>query len=296
MKPKKRKKKSVAMKWVRWGKGLMGRRLRRMVGRANRLQLVSAGEYRLYISRDDLGSVAESLRRHGEYEKRITDFFSRVVKPGDCVLDIGANIGYYSVLFSRLVGSDGKVFSFEPDAQNYDTLCRNIALNSCANVEALNLALSDKTGEQVFYTDKTHYGVHSLARENLIHEGGAATVPTLTMDEFAVRYLNGRKVSLIKIDTQGAEGLVFSHAERCLDPEGLHILMEYWPYGLRSFGTDPELFLKQMHGRGFEFMTMNKQGEINEIAFGELLDSLAQRQFARYSSTNLILKKSAAMP
>lgn len=173
---------------------------------------------------------------------------------------------------------------------------QNIVLNSCANLEALNLAPSDKTGEQVFYTDKTHYGVHSLARENLIHEGRAANVPTLTMDEFAVRYLNGREVSLIKIDTQGAEGLVFSHAERCLDSEALHILMEYWPYGLRSFGTDPELFLKQMHGYGFEFMTINKQGETNEIAFGELLDSLAQRQFARYSSANLILKKSTAVP
>lgn len=108
------------MKWVRWGIGLMGRSLRRMIGRANSLQLVSAGEYQLYVSRDDLGSVAESLRRHGEYEKRITDFFSRLVKPGDCVLDIG----YYSVLFSRLVGGGGKVFSFEPDAQNYRTLCK----------------------------------------------------------------------------------------------------------------------------------------------------------------------------
>ena len=279
------------MKWVRWGKGLMGRRLRQLVGQVDSMERISVNGYELYISRDDLGSVAESLRRHGAYEKRIVDFFTHVVKPGACVLDIGANIGYYTVLFSRLVGDTGKVFAFEPDARNYRVLNENIQLNGCTNVVALNIALSDHSGHQTFFTDKTHFGVHSLARENLIHVGGDATVPTLTLNDFTAQHLVGRVVDLIKIDTQGAEGIVFSQSEACFTAPEMYVLMEYWPFGLRSFGTDPEAFLKKMHAKGLDFMTMNKQGEVQAVEFKDLLDMLAQKAFARYSSINLVMHK-----
>lgn len=286
---KKRKHLAIARKWIRFGRGIAGREFRRLIGKADSLELVSVNGYQLYISRDDLGSVAESLRLKGSYETGITACFEDIVKPGMVVLDIGANLGYYTVLFSKLVGPSGEVFAFEPDATNYRVLSENIKLNNCDNVTALNLALSDRSGEQEFFTDKTHFGVHSLARENLIHVAAGHTVPTLTLDDFAARHLQGRKADVIKSDTQGAEGTVFSHSDAILGSDNLYILMEYWPYGLRSFGTDPEAFLRQMHGKGLEFMAMGKQGELQPVAFEKLLRTLAQKSFGRYSSMNLIM-------
>jgi precorrin-6B methylase 2 len=82
----------------------------------------------------------------GTSEPEIQDVFAEHVRHGGVVWDIGANIGFYSLIASRLVGEDGKVFAFEPLPANLDAIARNIALNGVENIEVVGLALSDRVG------------------------------------------------------------------------------------------------------------------------------------------------------
>ena len=91
------------------------------------------------------------------FYKKISDrqkiaLFKNIIKPGMRVLDLGANIGFYTVLFSKLVGENGKVFAFEPDAKNYKYLEENT--KTLYNVTIEKKAVSDKTGKINFYISK----------------------------------------------------------------------------------------------------------------------------------------------
>ena len=82
---------------------------------------------------------------NGTYEKRYADFFCSKVQEGDVVVDVGAHIGYFSLLASERVGDEGYVYSFEPVPRNYERLMRNLKVNQVENVKAYNLGLSDKS-------------------------------------------------------------------------------------------------------------------------------------------------------
>lgn len=97
------------------------------------------------------------------FEKFETQVMEKIIKKGDIVIDCGANIGYYSLLFSKLVGESGKVFAFEPEPTNFFLLQKNLKENNITNVKALNLAVSDKEGESVLFLDKDSSGSHSMS-------------------------------------------------------------------------------------------------------------------------------------
>ena len=91
----------------------------------------------------------DSLRLsfNGVYEPCETEFVMNEIKKGDVVLDIGANIGYYTLIFARLVGEEGKVFAFEPDPENFALLKKNVEINGYHNVVLVQKAISNKTGK-----------------------------------------------------------------------------------------------------------------------------------------------------
>src|SRR5262249_36832247 len=86
------------------------------------------------------------LSIHGIYEPAETRFVEANVPRGGCVLDIGANIGYYTLLFARAVGPAGRVFAFEPEPENFDLLRQNVRSNGYENVRMENLAVADENG------------------------------------------------------------------------------------------------------------------------------------------------------
>src|SRR4051812_31054692 len=80
--------------------------------------------------------IGESLRKYGEFSAGECELFRQIVRPGDVVVEVGANIGCHPVDLSRLVGPQGLIVAFEPQRLVFQTLCANLALNSCANVSA----------------------------------------------------------------------------------------------------------------------------------------------------------------
>lgn len=131
------------------------------------------------------------------------------IRPGGKFYDIGANVGYYSILASRLVGPTGKVAAFEPLVRNLSYLQRHVELNHADNVRVLPFALSSENTILSFSTGPNSAMGH-LDRDG----GGDVLVPTVTLDEIATRL--GWLPDVIKMDVEGAEMDVFSGATRVL--------------------------------------------------------------------------------
>jgi FkbM family methyltransferase len=176
-----------------------------------------------------------------EYEKQ--KLISREVRPRSVFWDVGANVGFYSLLASKLVGS-GKVFAFEPAPRNLAYLREHLALNRVANVQVLGLAVSDKNGSSNFETEETGFMGH-LAGE------GDITVPTATLDSLVD---DGAVLppDYVKMDIEGAELMALRGAHQTfqrfrpvlfLATHGREVeaecrrLLELWGYDCRNIAV-----------------------------------------------------------
>jgi len=154
-------------------------------------------------------------------------------------IDIGANIGYYALTFSKLFN---KIYAFEPNIENYSSLINNVKQNNCHNIVPVNLALSDKFGELSLYLDADNIGGHSLSAKNIFNVSGEVKIKAIKLDDYVTQ--NNISVDFIKIDVQGHEEKVFLGAIKTLKQFRPTILMEFDPRLLNNFSTDPEKFLK----------------------------------------------------
>jgi len=138
-----------------------------------------------------------------EYEPETFRFFHEYVKPGDTVLDIGGHIGLFAVVTARLVGLEGKVFSFEPTPFTRGVLQEVVTLNGCdGTVEVRREAVTSQRGELTFFdTGNAISNANSLVRTDL--SKNEIRVPAISVDEFAAE--RELKVDCLKIDVEGAE-------------------------------------------------------------------------------------------
>jgi FkbM family methyltransferase len=144
----------------------------------------------------------------GRYEPDKQQLISRYVLPNTVFFDIGANVGFYSLLASMLVGA-GKVFSFEPLPRNISYLKRNLALNHASNVDVQALAISDKNGVGKFQVE------HENAEGHLSSEGDI-TVPVAAIDSL-IREGKIHPPNYIKMDIEGAEYQALLGARMCFE-------------------------------------------------------------------------------
>jgi len=161
----------------------------------------------------------------GNFEIGIKSTLISNLKEGMTVLDIGANIGYYTVLMAYYVGKAGRVIAFEPNPVIFSELNDNVALNGFDNVQTLNIALTDTTGHSKFFFPSEGQEAHgSLMKNRTFTEDSIENVNTDRLDEVLLR-LNINKVDLIKIDVEGAELLVIRGAKTLLCGESKPIIL-----------------------------------------------------------------------
>lgn len=144
----------------------------------------------------------------GHYEQDTQDAIRRFLSPGMHVFDIGANAGFYTLAFARLVGHSGHVWAFEPYSENVCNLLRHVRLNALANVTVVQAALASSVGISGF----------SIAQSNSmggISDTAEYLVPTLTLDGF-LKQCAAPIPDLMKIDVEGAESLVLEGARNTL--------------------------------------------------------------------------------
>lgn len=150
------------------------------------------------------------------FEKAEIAFLKRFLKAGDTFIDIGSNIGFFSLYASQIVGNSGKIYAFEPTPTTYERLLENISLNSFSNIEALNLALSNKVGEAIFnISNNGHDAWNSFAEINQIKLQDKIKVKVEKLDTFIENFKLGQ-IALIKLDVEGWEKYVLEGANSLL--------------------------------------------------------------------------------
>lgn len=217
------------------------------------------------------------------YEKDTTVLFKKRIKPGMVIVDIGAHIGYYSRIFSKLTKRNGAVYAFEPEPDNYKLLEFN--LRKFKNVKIFNEALSDKIGLINFY-QSNNTGCHSIVTQNSIKD--TINVPTETLDEFAKKN-KIQKIDLIKIDVEGGEPIVFAGCKNTFQQNSLMVVMEFTPTNFQKLGISPLSFLNNLQKEyGFSLYEIEANGKIKNI---RIEDINFDKVMGNKESINLFLKK-----
>ncbi len=174
--------------------------------------------------------------------------FVSLLRPGMVVVDVGANIGMYTMLSARTVAPGGKVFAFEPVPHVYERLRANLALSGIGNATPHPIALSDNTGTASFYLGRND-SMGSLCRAQTAE---TIEVPTETLDGFLER--NGlTRVDAVKIDAEGAEMHIIRGMRRLLGRPNRPILfVEHNDTALRAAGSSAEELFSTIVGYGYD--------------------------------------------
>jgi len=205
--------------------------------------------FRMYTDPKD-SIICPRLAGIGCWEPTETEIFKKLVKPGMTVVDIGANIGYYSLMASRLVGETGKVYAFEPFERTYGILNRNIEVNGFKNITALRKAVLNRVG-----TMTLHCAKYSPANVSITETGASFDVPCTTIDhEF-----EGIKIDVIKMDIEGAEALVLAGMQNVIrNNPNLILITEVYPRVLEIAGSTLKEYVLMLY-EWFDVMIIDEK-------------------------------------
>jgi FkbM family methyltransferase len=183
----------------------------------------------------------------GEFERQELDILEAVCTVGGTVIDVGANIGLYTVLAAKRVGSSGHVFAFEPVPENIKLLRENLDLNDVsARVEIQEVAVGEKPGELELFLSDRQIGTHSAAR-SLVGGSRSIRVPMQSIDAF-VTSRGIQHIDLVKVDVEGYDGQVVNGAVHSLRLHKPILLIEYAPIRLEAIGQAPSEFIATLSG------------------------------------------------
>jgi len=194
----------------------------------------------------------------GAYEPFETELMKKEIKKGDVVLDLGANIGYYTLIFAKLVGEEGKVFAFEPEPDNFSLLKKNVEINGYKNVTLLQKAVSDKTGKLKLYIDKDCIACHSIYPLPPQDGSQSIEIEAIRLDDYFENY--DGKIDFIKMDIEGAEKEAIQGMSSLLKKnKNVKIVSEFNPPTLKQGGIEPEEYLELLTGFGFKLYEVSEQ-------------------------------------
>jgi FkbM family methyltransferase len=151
------------------------------------------------------------------WEKELTNRIQDNLKPGDVFVDVGANMGYYTLLASRLVGEEGLVLAYEPSQANLKVLLQNLILNGSRNVAAFSMALSDRSSiAKLWSAPSYNTGVCTLRGPDFAADSDYTLAPTERLDQLQVVEMLASRIRLIKVDAEGHDMEVLRGAEGIL--------------------------------------------------------------------------------
>jgi len=198
----------------------------------------------------------------GYFEMDTRVFFDAYLRPGDIFLDIGANVGLFTLGAAKVVGKSGRVHAFEPCSQTFGRLVENIQLSGLGNIAPHQIALGNETGEAELSIAGDGYDAwNSLGRPYM---GGTATremVKTLTLDSFAQKHeLHGR-ITAIKIDVEGWEAQVMAGANFLLSREDAPLLcVEFTEEAAANAGSSCADLYHMLEDYGYQLFEVPDRG------------------------------------
>ena len=189
-------------------------------------------------------------KTHSHHEPNTAELFYSSIKEADIVVDIGANLGYFTLLAAKKVGRGGAVIAIEPDNINFMYLMANIALNGVSRwTVPKEVAISDKKGKAKLFVCPYDSGHHTINQAKGIKDYKdnkdkikSYEVVTYTLDEFVRLPIN-----VIKIDAEGAEALILKGMKKTIKKnKGLKLFIEFFPFLIKRMGNSPQQFIKDL--------------------------------------------------
>lgn len=199
--------------------------------------------------------VSASIVADGIWEPLETQFLLDTLKPGQVFVDVGANIGYFSLVASRIVGAEGEVLAFEPETLNYELLESNCQLNGCDNVRNFKAALGEENASGQIYLNELNRGDHSLYPGD---EDRASQDISIVNGSKLIMASHPR-VDFIKVDTQGAECDVLVGLMPLVEASfpDLILIIEFSPMHLKNAGASGRQLLDLLAAQPWHMYLMD---------------------------------------
>ena len=246
---------------------------------------VKIGKATLFLNPND--PVVSGAIFFNVYETTERKFIKSISFKGMRVLDIGANIGYYTALLSQEAGDNGLILALEPDLESYKYLSQSIRSLENKNVLSFPLAASNLSQRLPLYLSKENRGDNRLYKNN--QKRDSIIVDCLTIDELSTK-TKIESFDLIKIDVQGYEPKVFKGMGNTIkSSRNLTILTEFWPKGIMEAGESPANFLRTLRKMKLKLFELKKNGSL--VSLNQFRDNEFIKRFSGRKYTNIVCKK-----
>lgn len=217
-------------------------------------------------------AIARDIYCH-DHEAGERAFVRRLLRPGDVFVDVGANLGLYSIIASRCVGSEGAVFAFEPDPRTHDRLLHNLQANECRNVRPFRFALSNEDETRAMQISTAGFDAYNSFGTPVRGEGTFEETPVscVSFDSFAKKEPLLQKARMMKVDVEGWETMVLHGAQECLSkPDAPVLLVEFNDYAAQSTGHSCADLYRWLGERGYSIFMYDSRR--NDLRSHPLLD------------------------
>jgi FkbM family methyltransferase len=203
--------------------------------------------------------MSSEIRKFGIWEKNECNWLKRNIVPGDICLNVGANVGYFSILMAELTGKSGFVHAFEPNPEVVRCFKKNISLRGIQNIQLREIAVGNKNGLKTLYLNKRNYGDSRTFNPMKTNVGGDYVVQgfekKIQKRIVPIRKLDSivqSRVDVVLIDTQGSDHLVIRGMSKIIKKHSPKILTEFVPGWINDLGEDPISVLEEYASYGYE--------------------------------------------
>ena len=244
------------------------------------------GKFKMILDENDT-DVSDQIRESGWYddEKMEIQIFEKYLKSGMTVLDLGANVGFYTMLSRSIIGENGQVFAFEPSQRNANLIRASIEENSFTNVKVVEAAVSDKIGTSTLYLSPDQSSAHSLLDLDFKYDKNSeikktADVKVITIDDYLEKTVGNFKINFIKMDIEGSESNAIKGMKKTFD-ENKHLILisEFWLNGFLKNNKNPKDYLEMLTGLNFTINHIDElQGKAYPVSVKQLMEIANSRK------------------
>ncbi|MDJ0752663.1 MAG: FkbM family methyltransferase [Ardenticatenaceae bacterium] len=224
----------------------------------NQPHLVQTKKFRIFIRPNDYFAGAH-LAEHGVYEIKVTSYIEKLIKEGDFVIDIGANIGYHTMNFARLVQSRGRVFAFEPNPHNLELIELSKAENGFTNIKLFPYAVGNEETVLDLVIEGWQSNAHLFNQTDLNSRSITRIPVKVTKIDKALQGVE--KLDFVKMDAEGAELMILNGMKETLKRHRPVIIFEFFPdYIEKTSQGNPTHLLDGLISLGYELRMLLDQG------------------------------------
>jgi FkbM family methyltransferase len=226
-------------------------------------------DFYIYVATDD-NFVGLALARDSQYEPEVTNILKNILKSGGVFVDIGANIGYFTLLAAQIVGTSGRVFAFEPNKRNCALLWLSSTENNYQNIEVFPVAASHNAQDIVLQVTGSNGRI--LPHSELLADRISALTHDMILppSHFSTKTVevdtllhDVDRIDVIKIDVEGAEPFVLAGMQAVIQKHRPIIITEFSPAGItQTTHQAPEGYLQQLRKLGYDLHMITKEKTI----------------------------------